>query len=605
MSIHASRLTTLRDLLSAEGFDGLFVPNSDAFGSEFLHESEKRVHFLSGFTGTDGMLIILKDRAVFMTDSRYTLQAKYEMSSALFSIEDAAVKSPLAWLKENGTKGMKIAYDPRLHNDHLRERLDGALREIGAELVAISENPVDKIWNDRPAPPNDPVYALDFAYTGRKVCDKLLDVAEYLKKHNLSAAILADPASVAWLLNIRGNDTPNTPLALSTAIIDADGVVKWFIDPAKIPPSLSRHLGKDVDILPPDALGEALDSFAVNKLPVRVNSRHANSWVMNRLRHANVRLDIGGDPTELMQAKRNATEIDGARAAHRRDGAALSSFFAWIDRCWQSEKVTEITAVQKLAEFRQKNNLYHGPSFPWIAGIGANGAIVHYDYPQDIALEAGQLFLVDSGGQYLDGTTDVTRTVVIGSPSAEMRDRFTRVLKGHIALASVRFPRGTRGVDLDVLARQYLWQAGIDYGHGTGHGVGAYLGVHDGPQGISHRNMVELEPGMVLSNEPGYYKAGAYGIRIENLQIVIEAPTIAGAEKPMLAFEPLTLVPIDLRLIDFHLLTVPEIEWLNAYHQRVYDTINPMVDAETGLWLKNATTPIALPKAPQNWIVNI
>jgi Xaa-Pro aminopeptidase len=387
---------------------------------------------------------------------------------------------------------------------------------------------------------------------------------------------------------------PNTPLPLSFAIIRDSGKVKWFVDPRKVTGGLQRHLGADVDIEHTEQFPHALDQLGREEKPIRIDAAESASWIIERLRTAKAKLEFGDDPCSLPKACKNSTELEGMRGAHRRDGAALVKFFAWLDRTLFADPITEISAEEKLAEFRAVNNLYRGPSFDTISGAGPDGAIVHYraTSTSDRKLESGQLYLLDSGGQYLDGTTDVTRTVAIGVPGNEQRDRFTRVLKGHIALAAIRFPEGTTGSELDVLARQYLWSVGLDYNHGTGHGVGSYLGVHEGPQGISRRSKVALKPGMVVSNEPGYYKAGSYGIRIENLQTVTEIVEIAGGEKKMLGFETLTLAPIDRKLIDVTMLTETEIAWLNAYHARVRETIRPLVDDVTAKWLDNATAKL-------------
>ncbi len=589
-SDYASRLNALRHRLATQNVDGFLVPMADEYQSEYVPPFAQRVDFLSGFTGSAGYIVVLKDHAGFFTDSRYTLQAAQQVPQDLFTVFDSAEKTPTAWLEENTGTGTKIGFDPWLHTVDGIERLKKSLAKTGAEAVAVTHNPVDAIWDAQPAPPCEPIHPHDIAYSGKSSEDKRRDIAAALKKKNCAVFIVADPTSVAWLLNVRGGDVANTPLPLSRAIIRDDGSVQYFIDERKITDTLPAHLGGAVSLLSPDVFA---DELAKINGTVWLDTAQAAEAIAVILRTANIKFESGEDPCELPRAVKNTTEIDGMRAAHRRDGAALARFFAWLDQRCETNVITERGVEQKLAGFREANNHYRGPSFDTIAGAGEHGAIVHYRAvaATDAELKQGQLFLLDSGGQYLDGTTDVTRTVAIGTPSAEMRDRFTRVLKGHIALAAIKFPVGTSGGELDVLARQYLWEVGLDYGHGTGHGVGCYLGVHEGPQGISKRSKVPLQPGMVVSNEPGFYKAGHYGIRIENLQTVVEILNPV-AERKMLGFETLTLAPIDRKLIDVALMNDAEIKWLNDYHARVKQVISPMVDESTRIWLEAATLPV-------------
>ena len=591
MTDYSSRLDALRNECAKSGFDGFLVPMADEYQSEYVPASAQRIAFLSGFTGSAGFIAVLKDKAAFFTDGRYTLQASQQIPSDLYTVHDSAVKSPVAWLSENASPQMKIAYDPWLHTAESVERLKKTLSKTGVELVPVEKNLVDAIWQDRPSPPKAPIYAYDITYAGKSSSDKRALLAEDLKKQKLAAAVITDTTSIAWLLNIRGGDVANTPLPLSFAILYATGKVKWFVDPAKITGGLEENLGTQVEIEDPLQFPHALDRLCHETLPTRIDPTESASWIVDRLKSTSTKLDLGADPSLLPKACKNAVELEGMRSAHRRDGAALVKFFAWLEQELLKAPVTELSAEEQLASFRSANNLYRGPSFDTISGAGGHGAIIHYRATQTTnrTLESGQLFLLDSGGQYLDGTTDVTRTVAIGAPTAEMRDRFTRVLKGHIALAAIRFPEGTTGADLDILARQFLWAAGLNYNHGTGHGVGSYLGVHEGPQAISKRNTVPLKPGMVLSNEPGYYKAGHYGIRIENLQTVIEHVELNSAEHKIFGFETLTLVPIDRRLIDASMLTEQEKAWLNNYHARVRETLRPMVDQTSAKWLIEAT----------------
>jgi len=587
----ANRLQVLRDELARQELDGFLVPMADEYQSEYVPESAQRLTFLSGFTGSAGFIAILKDKAAFFTDGRYTLQASRQIAPELFTLFDSGTKTISEWLTENAG-GMTIGYDPWLHTDESIERLKKALAKVNAKLVPVERNAIDTIWHNRPAPPTAPVYAYDLAYAGKSATDKRAQIAADLKKADCAAAVITDPASVAWLLNIRGGDVPNTPLPLSFAIIFDTGKVKWFVDPRKVTGGLQKHLGAEVDIEHTEQFLHALDQLGKADKAIRIDPTESANQIVERLRTTMAKLNFGDDPCVLPKACKNSTELEGMRGAHRRDGAALVKFLSWLDRTLFVEPITEITAEEKLAGFRSMNNLYRGPSFDTISGAGPHGAIVHYRATPatDRKLESGQLYLLDSGGQYMDGTTDVTRTIAIGIPGNEQRDRFTRVLKGHIALANIRFPQDTTGSELDVLARQYLWAIGLDYNHGTGHGVGNYLGVHEGPQSISRRGKVALKPGMVVSNEPGYYKTGAYGIRIENLQAVTEIVETAGSEKKMLGFETLTLVPIDRKLIDVTMLTESEIDWLNTYHTRVRETLRPSVDDVTAKWLESATT---------------
>jgi len=591
---YKSRLQALRDELAKAKLDGFFVPMADEYQSEYVPDSAQRIAFLSGFTGSAGFIVVTKDKAAFFTDGRYTLQASQQIPAGLFDLLDSGTIAPSEWLATNTSAGMKLGFDPWLHTEESVERLKKAAAKNGAELVAVERNPVDLIWSARPEPPAKPIYAYDVAYAGQSSTEKREQIAADLKKNGLAAAIITDPASIAWLLNVRGGDVPNTPLPLSFAIIHDNTMVKWFIDPRKITGGLQKHLGKAVDPENPTLFATALERLAQEPKPIRIDPAESAYWIVEKLRGAGAKLDFGDDPCILPKACKNAVEIEGMKAAHRRDGAALVKFLAWLSEAALTGEVTEITAEEKLAGFRAANNLYRGPSFHTISGAGPNGAIVHYRATEATSrtLKKNEFYLLDSGGQYMDGTTDVTRTIAIGNATGEMRDRFTRVLKGHIALAQARFPEGTTGADLDVLARQFLWAAGLDYNHGTGHGVGSYLGVHEGPQGISKRSKVALKPGMVLSNEPGYYKAGAYGIRIENLQVVTDVVALSGGERKTLGFETITLAPIDRNAIDHKLLTDDEAAWLNNYHTRVRESLRPMLDKTETAWLDKATAPV-------------
>lgn len=590
---YARRLEALRNELVSRKLDGFLVPMADEYQSEYVPASARRVEFLSGFTGSAGFIVVLRDKAAFFTDGRYTLQARQQVPSKLFALQDVMEEPPSAWLGKQAGKGMKIGFDPWLHTEDGVARVRKALEQSGAELVAVERNPVDAIWKNRPAAPAEPVFAHDMAYAGQSSADKRKAIAQELAKQGAEAAIVTDPASIAWLLNIRGGDVPNAPLPLSFAILYRTGKVKWFVDPRKLTHGLETFFGPDIAPEHPGQFPHALERLGIEGASVRVDPASSPSWVFAKLRESKATLVNGEDPCVLPRACKNEVEINGMRAAHRRDGAALAKFLAWLDEAWQSGQVTELGAEEKLAEFRAQGDMYRGPSFDTICGAGGHGAIVHYRATKatNAKLANGQMVLIDSGGQYTDGTTDVTRTIALGQPSPEMRERFTRVLKGHIALAAVKFPEGVAGAHLDALARQALWAVGLDYDHGTGHGVGSFLGVHEGPQSVSRRSTVALKPGMILSNEPGYYKAGSYGIRIENLQVVVK-DAVLGGERPMLGFETLTLAPIDTSLVDRFMLTADEAKWLNDYHIRVMEYLRPMVDEATARWLSRATAPV-------------
>ena len=588
----ADRLAALRTELTRRKLDGFVVPLADEHQSEFPPSRTRRLEWLTGFTGSAGIAVILANKAALFVDGRYTLQARNQVDGALFDQENSGRTAPHVWIAENASEGAQIAYDPWLHTeDGLNALRDGAA-QAGAAMVPAEPNPIDIVWTDQPAAPVAPVETHPVQYAGRDSREKRDDIAAALAQTGATALILSAPDSINWLLNIRGGETPNAPAALGFAAFRADGSVDLFMDPRKFTGAVRESLGSDVTIQPPSALGAYLDALGQAGESVQISSGMTPSWIIQRLNDAGATLIRGEDPCVMPKACKNSVEIQGMRNAHIRDGAALCRFLAWLSVEAPKGTVDEIDAVDALYGFRATGDLFRGLSFDTISGAGPNGAIVHYRVDKDSnrRLEAGTLFLVDSGAQYLDGTTDVTRTVAIGKPDAEMRDRFTRVLKGHLAVASARFPVGTGGGQLDSLARAALWQAGIDYEHGTGHGVGSYLGVHEGPQRISKRfGDVPLRAGMVISNEPGYYKAGAWGIRIENLEVVRPAPPIDGGELETLMFEALTLAPINLALVEPALMTSAELAWLDAYHMRVRETITPLVDAPTAEWLKDAT----------------
>lgn len=586
----AERVDSLRAELMARGLSGFVVPRADEHQGEYVPASAQRLAWLTGFTGSAGMAVVLAGRAAIFVDGRYTIQVTQEVDSSLFEIRHMVEQPLTRWLEEALAPGDRLGFDPWLHTADQAEALRLACQRAGAELVACSDNPLDTVWADRPAPPRRPAQPHPLAFAGRSSVEKRLALSDTLRAEKLDAAVLTDPASIAWLLNVRGDDVAYVPLPLSFAIVHADGGVEWFLDPAKDSDGLAAHLGDGVSRRDPD---QFVPRLGMLRGRVRVDKATAPMAVVQALRDGGAVAEAGVDPCTQAKACKNPVELAGARAAHRRDGVAMVRFLAWLD---QQTDMDELEASEHLYRLRAEGQHFRGLSFPTIAGAGANGAIVHYrsSPATNRKLAPGQLFLLDSGAQYLDGTTDVTRTVAIGQPSAEMRQRFTLVLKGHIAIATAVFPEGTTGSQLDVLARRALWAHGLDYDHGTGHGVGAYLSVHEGPQRISKvgAGAVALRVGMIVSNEPGYYKAGAYGIRIEALVAVEERPVPSGGERPLLGFETLTLVPLDRRLIDTSLLDVAERAWIDAYHARVWDGIAPLVDAPTQDWLRRATAPL-------------
>ncbi len=593
-------MTRLRAELSHRSLDGFVIPRADAHLGEYVAADSERLAWLTGFTGSAGMAVVLDASAAIFVDGRYTLQVRDQVAGGLFEYCHLSEQPPGDWIAQHMAAGQALGVDPWLHSEQQIETLRAAIEKAGASLVLLDDNPVDSIWADRPPPPGSPVVAHPLDYAGKTAADKRSEVAGELAKQGADAAVVTLPDSIAWLLNVRGQDVPNSPLPLSFAVLHADAAVQWFLDPAKVTAKLRAHIGNGVTIHDPAELGPVLDDLGATGKAVLADPVTAASWIFERSRAAGATLITGPDPCQLPKACKNPVELAGARAAHARDGRSLVRFLAWLDReaevrAQAGDPIGELEAAGELLALRGENELFQGPSFDTISGAGPNGAIVHYraEEASSRPLGLGELFLVDSGGQYLDGTTDVTRTVAIGAPSEEARDRFTRVLKGHIALARARFPRGTTGSQLDVLARYSLWQAGLDYDHGTGHGVGSYLNVHEGPQRIAKMpNRSALEPGMIVSNEPGYYKTGAYGIRIENLVAVVDSPAQSADEKDMLAFETLTLAPIDLRLIGPALLVADELEWLNAYHARVRAAHRDTLDGAAAAWLNRATAPI-------------
>jgi Xaa-Pro aminopeptidase len=587
----AARLAALRAELKRQGLDAFIFSRADEHQNEYVPPSEERVAWLTGFTGSAAIVAVLAEKAALFTDGRYTLQAKDQIDGNLFSIEHMAEKPAGKWLGENLAAGAVLGYDPWRTTAEGVERLEKAAKESGSRLFAVKENPVDIVWTGRPSPPLKPVVLHGAQFSGEDATSKIARIREVLAKEKIGAAVLSDPASVAWTFNIRGGDVAHTPLPLSWAILPREGEPQLFVDSRKLSNEVRDALGKLADVREPRELEVELHEAARGK-SVRLDSATAPAKLAGIVEAAGGSISKGADPVTNLKAVKNETEIAGMRAAHLRDGVALTRYLAWLDRKAPGGSVSEIDAVAALETFRRDTGALKDISFPTISGAGPNGAIVHYRVTEatNRKLGSGELFLVDSGAQYEDGTTDVTRTVAIGAPSQEMRERFTLVLKGHIAVARATFPEGTTGAQLDPFARRALWEAGLDFDHGTGHGVGSYLSVHEGPARISKLGNAALVAGMILSNEPGYYKAGAYGIRIENLLLVEKRKQ--GIEKPLLGFETLTFAPIDLRLVEPALLSFEEIAWLNGYHASVREKIGSELAAVERDWLEQATAPL-------------
>jgi Xaa-Pro aminopeptidase len=588
-----ARLSAFREELVRRNLTGFVVPRADQQQNEYVAPSEERLAWLTGFTGSAGLAIVLTQEAALFVDGRYTLQAAKQVDGKAWRVEPLIDPSPESWLTAHLAAGDRIGFDPWLHTSAAAERLAAACAKAKAELVAVETNPLDAVWTERPAPPLGPVAVHGAQYSGEAESDKLKRIRDEIERLGVDALVLSDSHAVAWTFNIRGADVSHTPLPLSYAVVPKDGRPTVFIDPRKLSNSTRDHLEQTADVAEPDMLTPDLTALAQRGASIALDSATAADALSRLINGAGGKVLRGSDPTALLKACKNPAEIEGTRRAHQRDAVALARFLAWIDREAPSGSLTEIDAVEALETFRRDTGALRDVSFPTIAGTGPNGAIVHYRVTRKTnrRIAPGDLLLIDSGAQYQDGTTDVTRTIAIGEPTAEMRDRFTRVLRGHIAIARAVFPDGTTGAQLDPLARQFLWQAGLDFEHGTGHGVGSYLSVHEGPARISKLGTTPLRRGMILSNEPGYYKTDAYGIRIENLELVV-AKEIAAAEKPVNAFETLTLAPIDRRLIDVNMLGGDELKWLNDYHARVRHEVRPQLDEATRAWLDQATAPL-------------
>ncbi|MCB8821337.1 aminopeptidase P family protein [Microvirga rosea] len=587
------RIARLRTELSRRGYDGFIVPRADEHQGEYVPKSAERLAWLTGFTGSAGTAVILQDKAALVVDGRYTVQAAEQLDTAVITPVPLAETSAEDWIAANLPSGAILAYDPWLHTHDGLKRLEQAVARAGAKLAPVDMNLVDIIWIDRPSPPQAPVRPHPLVYAGESAASKLERVRAKMAEAKLDALVISDPHNLAWAFNLRGGDVGHTPLPLGYAILPKEGRAQLFFDPAKMTNEAGAAVGDLADFADITGFLGALEGLGHAKEKVRIDAATGAVALIRRIETAGGTVDIGADPISLMKAVKNQAEIAGSRSAHLRDGVAVARFLAWLDQEAPKGELTEIDAVEALEAFRVETGALKNVSFPSISGAGPNAALPHYRVTKSSnrPIENNQIFLIDSGAQYEDGTTDITRTIIVGEPTDEMKDRFTRVLKGHIAIARCVFPKGTNGAQIDAFARQPLWDAGLDFDHGTGHGIGSYLSVHEGPQRIAKTGVTSLEAGMMLSNEPGFYKQGEYGIRIENL-ILVEPRKIEGGDREMFGFETLTFTPIDLRLVQASLLTSEETAWLDHYHAQVREKIGPHLPGETREWLEHATRPI-------------
>jgi Xaa-Pro aminopeptidase len=592
-----SRLSGLRARMKRAGVDAYYVPSTDPHQSEYVPSWWQRRRFMSGFTGSAGDLLVTRAQAGLWTDSRYFLQATQELQKTgiqLFKAGLKGVPTVTQWLQKNLKKGQKLGVDPRLLSRAELSEFEGALGKAGAQLKLLEENLVDAVWEDRPEFSRDPIEVLPLEFAGETAISKLKRLREMMAEAKAAAHVVTTTDAVAWLFNIRGNDVLYNPVAVAYAVVTPSKAT-LYIHPEKVPAAVKKALGK-VELKPYEALGKDLQGLARKKAVVWVDGRTTNAWVVRKL--SGCPLITDPSPIYRMKARKNPVEVAGMIAAHKRDGRAMVRALAWLDRTIPGSALTELDIGRKLLELRSVEERFRGESFGTIAGFGEHGAIVHYESSPEtnVALQAGGILLIDSGGQYRDGTTDITRTVLLGGQaSAQQKEDFTRVLKGHISIARLSFPAGTAGRQIDAFARRALWESGYNYGHGTGHGVGMYLSVHEGPQAISPARCtgVPLEEGNILSDEPGVYREGQYGIRIEALVLVERDDALSQRSAvPFLKFRAITLCPIDLRLVEPSLLAPEEREWLNAYHRRVREELSPALDAQDADWLANATRAI-------------
>lgn len=590
----ANRLAAIRSELANANLDAFIIPRADEYLGEYVPEHNERLYWATDFTGSAGMAIVLKDKAAIFTDGRYTVQVRLQVDANLFSYESLTDTPQIEWLCDTLPADSRVGFDARLHTLAWFENAKATLAKAQIELVAVEQNPIDKHWQNRPAPSSAAITLFSNESAGKTSLQKRTEIGALVKKAGADVALIAALDSFCWLLNIRGSDVPRLPVVLGCALLHANGDMQLFTDLSKLPEGIEEHVGAGVSFKSEAALADTLASLQGVKLLADPNS--ANAWAQNLARDAGAKLIAGIDPVSLPKAQKNAAELAGMRASHIRDGVAVSRFLAWLDAEVVANRLhDEATLADKLESFRLEDPKYREPSFDTISAAGANAAMCHYNHNNGTPamMTMNSIYLVDSGAQYLDGTTDVTRTIAIGEVSDEQKKMVTLVLKGHIALDQARYPKGTTGQQLDAFARQYLWQHGFDYDHGTGHGVGHFLSVHEGPQRIGKNlNAIALLPGMVLSNEPGYYRADSFGIRLENLVVVQHCEALKGAEREMHEFDALTLIPMDARLIDKSLLTQGEIDWFNAYHQKVFNTLSPLMSGSELEWLTKATQAI-------------
>jgi Xaa-Pro aminopeptidase len=597
MSSYADRLAALRTQLKEDRLDGFVVPLTDEHMSEYVGTYAQRLEWLTGFKGSAGSAVVLSEEAAMFTDGRYTIQVRQQVSPTEWSYQSVPETSVAKWLQENAPNGARIGYDPWLHSRDWVKQATTSLAARGAELVAVTRNPIDAVWADQPEPSKARLIVQPDEYAGKGSAEKRHEMADWLAKEGADAAVLAALDSIAWTFNVRGQDVSHTPVGLAFALVHADGTADLFIEGEKVGDDVRAHLGNGVRLHERNEFEPFLKSMT-GKL-VAVDPERSVAAITQALEEGGARILSRRDPAVLPKAIKNAVEIAGHQAAQARDGAAVSRFLKWVEEQAPKGGLDEMVATDRLLAFRKEHGDLRDLSFDTISAFGPNGALPHYKgtAESNLPFTQGTLYLVDSGGQYQDGTTDITRTIPIGEPTAEMIDRNTRVLQGHIAIATALFPKGTRGSQLDSFARRPLWEAGCDYAHGTGHGVGAFLSVHEGPQRISPAGSSQsggdepLQAGMILSNEPGYYKPDEYGIRIENLVLVVDRQVL-GADKEVLGFETLTYVPIEKRLIDASMLSDRELDWLNDYHAKVLALIGPQLKGEDKAWLERRCAPL-------------
>lgn len=593
MSSIEARLCAVRELMAQRRYAALLVPRADEYLGEYLPAHNERLRWLTGFTGSAGMAVVLAQRAAIFVDGRYTVQVRNEVSPELFDYHHLVDEPQAQWLAAQLPAGDRVVCDPRLHSLEWYRATEKTLGEAGLELVADADNLVDRCWRERPAPIVQPALLLDDSFTGESSADKRRRIARDIAALGCDMALIFAPDSVSWLLNVRGMDMPQLPVLQSLAMLQASGELLLFVDRTRLPDDFLPHVGQGVSWLPEEETATALAAFKGRR--VLADAKNASAWIQLELLKAGAILVPGEDPVLIPKACKNEVELAGTRNAHERDAVAETRFLAWLDGEVAAGRLhDEALLSDKLLALREEGDFFHAPSFDTISAAGANAAMCHYNHLNGVAatLEMDSVYLLDSGGQYTDGTTDITRSIAIGDPGPDVRRLYTLVLKGHIALARARFPVGTTGTQLDALARQFLWREGYDYDHGTGHGVGVFLSVHEGPQRISkHYNAVALRAGMIVSNEPGYYRDDAFGMRCENLVVVRECASTSG-ETPMLEFETITLVPFDNRLLDVSLMDAVELSWLDDYHQRVADVLGPLLQGAEKEWLLQATRPV-------------